>query len=110
VARAHRREPRARPRAGGDADEAKDYVLRWLPAHYRGDPSEVVGARATAAAGRDAARYGQAAHDCGPAVADRSVEVDVVLPELEKVSASLSQLTYFVAKTDTGWVVWQRAR
>jgi hypothetical protein len=49
-------------------------------------------------------------HDCGAAVAGRTVEVDVVLPRLAKVSPSLSERTYFVAKTDTGWVVWPRAR
>jgi hypothetical protein len=26
------------------------------------------------------------------------------------VSASLSQLTYFVARTAQGWTVWERAR
>jgi hypothetical protein len=36
--------------------------------------------------------------------------VDVVLPKLAQVSASLSQLTYFVARTSAGWTVWARAR
>jgi hypothetical protein len=48
--------------------------------------------------------------DCGRAVADRSVEVDVTLPEVAKVSASLSELAYFVARTGGGWTVWMRAR
>jgi hypothetical protein len=55
-------------------------------------------------------RYGQAVADCGARVASRSVEVDVTLPRVAKVSASLSELTYFVAKTTQGWVVWERAR
>jgi len=33
-----------------------------------------------------------------------------LLPQLAKASASLSQQTYFLAKTETGWVVWERAR
>jgi hypothetical protein len=57
-----------------------------------------------------AARHGQAAYYCGTTVADRTVEVDVVLPKLAQVSASLSQLTYFVARTSAGWTVWARAR
>jgi len=36
--------------------------------------------------------------------------VDVVLPKLAQVSASLSEQTYFLAKTTTGWLVWERAR
>jgi hypothetical protein len=55
-------------------------------------------------------RYQEAVADCGARVAARSVEVDVTLPRVAKVSASLSQLTYFVAKTTQGWVVWERAR
>jgi hypothetical protein len=49
-------------------------------------------------------------YDCGAVVADRSVEVDVVLPKLATVSTSLSELTYLVAKTESGWAVWQPAR
>jgi hypothetical protein len=55
-------------------------------------------------------RHGEAVADCGDLVARRSAEVDVVLPRVAKVSASLSQLSYFVAKTTRGWVVWERAR
>lgn len=102
--------PEALPLAAGDAERAKTFLLRWLPAHYSGDASEAVGATATAAAGSDAPRHGQAAYGCGPTVAQRTVEVDVVLPKLAQVSASLSQQTYFVARTATGWVVWERAR
>ena len=36
--------------------------------------------------------------------------MDVVLPKLAQVSASLSEQTYFLAKTATGWLVWERAR
>jgi hypothetical protein len=102
--------PAALPLTAADPTAAKRYVLRWLPSHYAGDPSEVAGARAVAAAGRSAPRYGQAARGCGVPVAARSVEVDVTLPKLAKVGASLSQLTYFVAKTQEGWTVWERAR
>ena len=100
--------PDAQPLNAGDAESATRYLLSWLPAHYPGDASEVVGARATAAVGAEAPRHGEAAHDCGAAVANRTVEVDVVLPKLERISASLSQLTYFVAKTPGGWTVWER--
>ena len=55
-------------------------------------------------------RHGQAAFDCGASVAAQSVEVDVTLPVVAKISASLSQLTYFAAKTPQGWTVWERAR
>jgi hypothetical protein len=102
--------PDAQQLTKADVAAAKGYVLGWLPSHYRGDPSEVAGATATAAAGADAPRHGQAAHDCGAQVAARTVEVDVVLPKLAKVSASLSQLTYFAARTPEGWTVWARAR
>jgi hypothetical protein len=102
--------PAAEPLAAGDPEAARAFLLGWLPAHYSGDPGEIVGATATAAAAAAAARHGQAAHDCGATVADRSVEVDVVLPKLAKVSASLSQQTYFLARTASGWVVWERAR
>ena len=33
-----------------------------------------------------------------------------LLPQLANVGSSLSQQTYFLAKTETGWVVWERAR
>jgi hypothetical protein len=102
--------PVALPLQAGDVEAAKSFVLSWLPAHYSGDASEVAGATATAAGGADMPRSGQAAHDCGRTVSDQSVEVDVTLPKLAAVSASLSQQTYFVAKTDSGWVVWERAR
>ena len=102
--------PDAQELQAGDPAIAVRYLLRWLPAHYTGDPAETVNATATAAAGTDAARHGQAAHYCGTTVAERTVEVDVVLPRLARVSASLSQLTYFVARTSSGWTVWARAR
>jgi len=86
------------------------YVLRWLPAHYSGNVNDLAGARASGTLGRKMPRYGEAAADCGALVASRSVEVDVVLPKVAKVSASLSELTYFVAKTPQGWSVWERAR
>jgi hypothetical protein len=102
--------PAAQELQAGDVEAARRYVLSWLPAHYRGDPSETAGATATAHAGRDAPRTGQAEHYCGALVSDRTVEVDVVLPKLAKVSASLSQLAYFAARTPEGWTVWARAR
>lgn len=84
------------------------FVLRWLPSHYSGNANDLVGARATAKLGHSMPRYGEAVTDCGARVASRSVEVDVTLPRVAKVSASLSQLTYFLAKTTPGWVVWER--
>jgi hypothetical protein len=102
--------PAARPLTRSDVDAARRYVLRWLPAHYDGNAGDVVGAIATARAGNAMPRHDEAAHDCGARVASRSVEVDVVLPILARVSASLSELTYFVAKTPQGWSVWERAR
>ena len=102
--------PTALPLTAGDAAAAKAFVLGWLPAHYAGAPGDVAGATATAAVGARAPRHGQATADCGRRVADRSVEVDVTLPKLAKVSASLSELTYFVARTAAGWTVWMRAR
>lgn len=102
--------PAALPLAAADTGAAKAYVLRWLPSHYSGDASEVAGATATARSGKAMPRYGEAAADCGAPVAARSVEVDVVLPKLTQISASLSELTYFAAKTADGWTVWERAR
>ncbi|MGH2935227.1 MAG: hypothetical protein ACRDL2_12055 [Gaiellaceae bacterium] len=102
--------PSARPVSPADVAAAIHYVLRWLPAHYPGPQSDLAGATATARRGHDMPRYGEAAADCGAIVASRSFEVDVVLPKIAKVSASLSQLTYFVAKTAQGWTVWERAR
>jgi hypothetical protein len=99
--------PATRSLTAGDVAAAKRFLLGWLPAHYDGDAT---GATATAYLGKASPRYGEAAHDCGRLVATRSIEVDVVLPKLAKVSASLSQLTYFVAKTSGGWTVWERAR
>ncbi len=92
------------------ASGAATYVLRWLPAHYPGNARDLVGARATRKLGRTMPRYGEAVADCGVHVANRSVEVDVTLPRVAKISASLSELTYFVAKTSSGWTVWERAR
>ncbi len=102
--------PAAQPLAAADVEAAKRHVLAWLPAHYPGDAADVVGATATAALGGGAPRRTEAAADCGPLVANRTVEVDVTLPVVAKVSASLSELTYFVAKTPDGWTVWERAR
>jgi hypothetical protein len=102
--------PAALRLTAADAAAAKAFVLRWLPAHYAGPAGDIVGATATADLGTSAPRHRQAAIDCGRAVADRSVEVDVTLPKLAKVSASLSELTYFVARTGGGWTVWMRAR
>lgn len=92
------------------ASGAAPYVLRWLPAHYPGKASDLVGARASGTLGHGMPRHGEAVADCGVTVANRSVEVDVVLPRVAKTSASLSQLTYFVARTRQGWTVWERAR
>lgn len=102
--------PAAQELAPGAADAAKAFVLAWLPAHYAGSAADVAGATAVAAVGPRAPRHGQAAYECGAAVARRSVEVDVTLPRVAAVSASLSELTYFVAKTFDGWTVWSRAR
>jgi hypothetical protein len=102
--------PAARPLHAGDAAAAMAYVLRWLPAHYTGNPADVAGATATAKAGSAAPRHSEAAFDCGAVVGSRTVEVDIVLPRIAKVSASLSELTYFAAKTSQGWTVWERAR
>ncbi len=100
--------PTARPLR--TASGAALYILQWLPAHYPGSASDLAGAKATGTLGHAMPRYGEAADDCGAAVAARSVEVDVTLPRVAKVSASLSELTYFVAKTSSGWTVWERAR
>ena len=102
--------PAAETLTAADVAAAKAHVLNWLPAHYSGNAADVVGATATAALGSNAPRHGQAATDCGSVVAERSVEVDVTLPKLAGVSASLSELTYFVARTSGGWQVWMRAR
>lgn len=102
--------PAALRLTAADAALAKAFVLGWLPAHYAGPQGDIAGATATAAVGASAPRHGQAVVDCGRAVADRSAEVDVTLPKLAKVSASLSELTYFVSRTTSGWTVWMRAR
>lgn len=102
--------PAALPVRPGDIVAAIRAVFRWLPAHYSGPPSDLVRASARAHRGRDMPRYGEAAADCGAVVASQSFEVEVTLPTLAKVSASLSQLTFFVAKTSDGWTVWERAR
>jgi len=102
--------PTALPLRKHSAGAAAAYVRAWLPAHYPGRPSDAVGADAKGRAGTAMPRYGEAVADCGKTVAARSVEVDVVLPRIAKVSASLSQLTYFVAQTPRGWTVWERAR
>jgi hypothetical protein len=102
--------PAAVPLSQRYVGQALHYVLQWLPAHYSGRSGDVAGATATAHLGKTMPRHGEAAADCGATVAARSIEVDVVLPKIAKISASLSQLTYFVAKTSQGWTVWERAR
>jgi len=102
--------PAALPLRKYSARAAAAYVRAWLPAHYPGKPSDTVGADAKGHPGTAMPRYGEAVADCGTTVAARSVEVDVVLPRIAKVSASLSELTYFVAETPQGWTVWERAR
>jgi hypothetical protein len=102
--------PDALPLTTADRAAAKRYVLSWLPAHYEGDASDLEGATATATLGTGMLRYGEAAADCGPEVAANSAEVDVTLPKVEQISASLSQLTYFAARSSSGWIVWERAR
>lgn len=102
--------PSARSVRPADVAAAIHGVFRWLPANYPGKPANIVGATATGRLGRDMPRYREAAADCGAIVASRSFEVDVRLPPVAKVSASLSELTYFVAKTARGWTVWERVR
>ena len=102
--------PAALPLRKYSAGAAAVYVRAWLPAHYPGKPSDTVGADAKGHPGTAMPRYGEAVADCGTTVAARSVEVDVVLPRIAKVSASVSELTYFVAETPQGWTVWERAR
>ena len=92
------------------AQGASQFVLGWLPTHYSGSAGDLAGAHASTTAGRKMLRYQEAVADCGVRVANRSVEVDVTLPRVAKVSASLSQLTYFVARTSNGWTVWEKVR
>lgn len=100
--------PAALPLTLSDLPKAERFVLDWLEAHYQEDPADLAGARATATLGTDMPRSDAARVACGDAVRRRTVEVDVVLPKLERVSASLSQLSYFVSRTSGGWTVWQR--
>ena len=100
--------PAALPLTRADLPAAEAFVLDWLETHYQEDPADLVGARAEATLGAAMPRGGAARASCGEAVRSRTVEVDVVLPRLERVSASLSQLSYFVSRTSAGWVVWQR--
>jgi hypothetical protein len=100
--------PAALPLTGADLAAAERHVLDWLDTHYQEDPADLEGARATATLGAAMPRGGAARTACGEQVFRRTVEVDVVLPRLERVSASLSQLSYFVSRTPSGWVVWQR--
>lgn len=94
--------------ANADLPAARRFVLRWLRTHYQGDAADLRGARATATLGAAMPRGGAARAACGEQVRQRTVEVDVVLPRLERISASLSQLSYFVSRTPDGWTVWQR--
>jgi hypothetical protein len=100
--------PAAQPLTEADLPAAERFLLGWLRTHYQEDPRDLAGARATATLGAEMPRGGAAAVACGEAVRRRTVEVDVVLPRLEQVSASLSQLSYFVSRTSQGWVAWQR--
>jgi hypothetical protein len=100
--------PAALPLTAADLPAAERYVLRWLETHYQEDPAVLEGARATSSLGAEMPRGGAARTACGVEVFRRTAEVDVVLPRLERVSASLSQLSYFVSRTREGWVVWQR--
>jgi len=100
--------PAALPLTEADLPAAEAFVLDWLGTHYQDDPADLAGARAEATLGAAMPRGGAASAACGENVRSRTVEVDVVLPRLERVSASLSQLSYFVSRTSGGWVVWQR--
>jgi hypothetical protein len=100
--------PAAQPLTQADLPAAQEFLLGWLRTHYQEDPRDLAGARATATLGAKMPRDGAAAAACGETVRLRTVEVDVVLPRLEQVSASLSQLSYFVSRTSQGWVAWQR--
>lgn len=100
--------PAALPLAEADLPATEAFVLDWLRTHYQEDPGDLAGARATATLGTAMPRGGAARTACGEEVRSRTVEVDIVLPRLERVSASLSQLSYFVSRTSGGWVVWQR--
>jgi hypothetical protein len=100
--------PAALPLTPADLPAAEAFLLDWLETHYQEDPADLTGARAEATLGAAMPRGGAARAACGAAVRSRTVEVDVVLPRLERVGASLSQLSYFVSRTSAGWVVWQR--
>ena len=100
--------PAALPLTTADLPAAEAFVLDWLRTHYQDDSAHLTGARAEATLGARMPRGDAARAACGEAVRSRTVEVDVVLPQLERVSASLSQLSYFVSRTPNGWVVWQR--
>jgi hypothetical protein len=100
--------PAALPLAETDLPAAERFVVNWLDTHYQEDPADLEGARATATLGAAMPRGGAARTACGEQIFRRTVEVDVVLPRLEQVSASLSQLSYFVSRTREGWAVWQR--
>lgn len=100
--------PEAQVLTEADLPAAERFLLGWLRTHYQEDPQDLAGARATATLGAEMPRGGAAAAACGDTVRRRTVEVDVVLPRLEQVSASLSQLSYFVSRTSQGWVAWQR--
>ena len=100
--------PAALPLTPADLPAAEAFALDWLETHYQEDPADLAGARAEATLGAQMPRGGAARAACGASVQGRTVEVDVVLPQLERVSSSLSQLSYFVSRTSGGWVVWQR--
>jgi hypothetical protein len=100
--------PAALPLTSSDLPAAEAFVLAWLQTHYQEDAADLIGARATGSLGAQMPRGGAARTACGAQVFRRTVEVDVVLPRLEALGASLSQLSYFVSRTPEGWVVWQR--
>ena len=100
--------PAALALTAADLPAAESFVLDWLQTHYQEDPADLTGARAEATLGTAMPRSDAARTSCGAEIRQRTVEVDVVLPRLERISASLSQLSYFVSRTSGGWVVWQR--
>lgn len=54
----------------------------------------------------DRAGYNYRAGGCGRASWSRSVVATVLLPHVEKISASMSQHTFAVGRVRQGWVLW----
>jgi hypothetical protein len=97
----------ALPVSEEDLDDAERFILEWLPSHYQQEqPDDLEGATAEAALAPDAPRGEAARIACGEEIWERTIEVDVVLPRVAEYSASLSQLSYFVAKMSESWEVW----